>query len=298
MDRIDAMRLFMRVADAGSFSRAAAEMGIGQPTVSRRIQDLEHQLGGALFQRTTRSLSLTEAGQRFYARAGDLLGDFDEAEAEVRGLDHEPVGQLRISCAGSFGYLVIGPKLAGFMDKHPHIRVDLKSDDTYTDLAREGIDLAFRLGTLSDSGMMAKKLGEAPRALWAAPSYLERRGVPEAPADLTDHCALIFRQMGPSEQWVLKSGDKTEAVTVKGRFQASSGLSLRQAADDGLGILLAPNWLVSDCVGAGKLVRVLPDWDHDPLLVSAVWTSGKLRGKARLLIDHLAETMKFEDLNC
>lgn len=140
------MRLFVRVADSGSFSRAAVDLELGQPTVSRRIQDLEASLGATLFQRTTRALSLTEAGQRFYRRAVDILAEFDEAEAEARGLEHEPVGLLRISCAASMGRMVIGPQVPEFLDRFPHVRIDLMLDDTYTDLVGEGIDLAFRMG--------------------------------------------------------------------------------------------------------------------------------------------------------
>ncbi|KCZ60232.1 LysR family transcriptional regulator [Hyphomonas chukchiensis] len=297
MDRIDAMRLFIRVADAGSFSKAASDLGLGQPTVSRRIQDLEGTLDAALFMRTTRSLSLTEAGERFYKRAADILADFDDAEAEARGLDHEPVGLLRISCVSSMARLVIGPRIASFMKLYPHIRVDVLTDDTYTDLVGEGVDLAFRIGTLVDSSLMAKKVGEAPRALFAAPEYLEARGVPQHPRDLTQHDAVTFRQTSTTE-WTLSRNGETETVKVDGRFKASSGDLLLQAAQNGLGLFLAASWLVHGCVNDGTLVRVLPEWTATPSPIHCVWTSGKLRGKAKLFAEHVADALKFETPVC
>ena len=200
MDRIDAMRLFLRVADAGSFSRAAADLSIGQPTVSRRIQDLEHQLGAELFHRTTRALSPTEAGQRFYGRAQDILAEFDEAEAEARGLDQEPVGMLRVSAPHSLSQIVITPTIASFLEKYPHIRMDLMTDDTYTDLVTEGVDLAFRLGELTDSALMAKRLLVAYRGIWASPKYVEQYGAPTCPDSLKDHQGLVFRQSLQGQQ--------------------------------------------------------------------------------------------------
>jgi DNA-binding transcriptional LysR family regulator len=167
---MDAMRLFLRVADAGSFSRAAQDLGIGQPTVSRRIQDLEHRIGAELFLRTTRARSLTEAGERFRERATRILSEFDEAEAEARGLDQEPVGLLRLTAPHSLCRRIIAPQLAKFLALYPHIRIDLVEDDRVVDLVEEGVDIAFRFGALPDSSLMAKKLGETRRRAWASPT--------------------------------------------------------------------------------------------------------------------------------
>lgn len=295
MDRIDAMRLFVRVADAGSFSRAAIDLELGQPTVSRRIQDLEAALGSTLFQRTTRALSLTEAGQRFYRRAIDILADYDEAEAEARGLEHEPVGLLRISCAASMGRRLLGPQVAGFLERYPHLRVDMMLDDTYTDLVGAGIDLAFRMGVLQNSSLMAKKLGDAPRALWASPAYVRKAGLPQSPAELSGHLALTFRQVAHTE-WKLTRANETASVSVDGRFKASSGEMLLQGAVAGLGILLGPNWLVREAVARGELVRVLPGWSGDPSPLHAVWSAGKLRGKVKLFVDYLESRLDVSSL--
>ena len=298
MDRLDAMRLFLRVADAGSFSRAAADLSIGQPTVSRRIQDLEHQLGAELFHRTTRALSLTEAGERFYARAHDILADFDDAEAEARGLDQEPVGMLRISAPHSLATLVITPSVASFLAAHPHIRVDLMTDDTYTDLVTEGVDLAFRLGELTDSSLMAKRLMVSKRSIWAAPSYLNTFGAPEQPSELDGHQGLVFRQSLQGQQWTLtneKTGE-TYRTNMNGRLRGSSGDTLLQGAVDGLGLFVAPDWLVCPQVQSGRLVRVLPDWYGAELPLSVVWTGGRLRGKSRLFVEHISMALSALDL--
>lgn len=286
MDRIDAMRLFVRVADAGSFSRAAADLELGQPTVSRRIQDLEASLGTTLFQRTTRALSLTEAGERFYRRASDILTEYDEAEAEARGLEHSPVGLLRVSCSHSFGRRVVAPAVPGFLAAYPSIRFDLISDDALTDLVTDGVDIAFRLGEMRDSRLMAKKVGEAAQVLWASPDYIARHGAPNHPDDLKEHNAVVFRHTRQTV-WELRRGEDIFEARVDGPFRASSGETLLEAAAGGLGIFLAPAWLASECFGDHRLVRVLPDWEGPSLQIHAVWSSGKLKGKARLFIDHV-----------
>ncbi|MBA3069524.1 MAG: LysR family transcriptional regulator [Hyphomonas sp.] len=285
VDRIDAMRLFIRVADAGSFSRAASDLELGQPTVSRRVQDLEESLGTTLFLRTTRALSLTEAGTRFYRRAADILAEYDEAEAEARGFEHSPVGLLRLSCSHSFGRRVIAPMLPGFLAAWPNIRVDLISDDALTDLVADGVDIAFRLGEMRDSSLMAKKLGEASQVIWASQAYIDRRGAPQHPSELAGHDALVFRHIRQTT-WELRSGTETFEARVDGPFRASSGETLLEAAAGGLGLFLAPAWLASECTGEIRLVRVLPDWMGPSLSIHAVWSSGKLRGKAKLFIDH------------
>ena len=298
MDRLDAMRLFLRVADAGSFSRAASDLSIGQPTVSRRIQDLEHQLGAELFHRTTRALSLTEAGQRFYTRSQDILAEFDEAEAEARGLDKEPVGMLRISAPHSFAKLVITPTIAPFLEQYPHIRIDVITDDTYTDLVTEGVDVAFRLGELSDSALMSKRLLLASRGIWAAPKYIQARGNPTRPADLSEHDGLLFRQSLEGQVWTLTHSETGERYRLQmdGRFRGSSGDTLLQAALDGLGIFIAPDWLVCPHAREGEFVRLLPEWRGADLPLSVVWTGGKLRGKAKLFVEHVQKALSASDL--
>ncbi|MDX1291939.1 MAG: LysR family transcriptional regulator [Hyphomonas sp.] len=297
MDRIDAMRLFVRVAEAGNFSKAATAMGVGQPTVSRRIQDLEAQLDVILFQRTTRALSLTEAGERFYRRAVDLIADYEAAEAEARGLQHEPVGLLRISCSNSFARRIIVPAIPAFLEKYPRIRLDILSDDALTDLVEEAIDLAFRFGHLSDSRLMMRKLADSNQALWASPDYLARRGTPEVPADLAHHEAVMFRK-GLHAEWELKRDEEVVSMRMDGPFTASGADNLVLAAEAGLGILKGPKWLVAESVANGRLVPILPDWNMDDLPVNCVWTAGRLRGKTKLFADHIADALKTAMARC
>ncbi len=294
LDRLDAMKLFIRVAEAGSFSKAATDMNIGQPTVSRRIQDLEQRLGAELFLRTTRSLSLTEAGQRFYVRAQEILTEFEDAEAEARGLDQEPVGLLRITAPQSLGRLVIAPTLTAFLKLYPLIKVDMLLDDMITDLVGEGVDLAFRFGRLADSSLMAKRMGEAGRGVWASPEYLQDRGTPRTPADLVEHELLNFRQPNAGVPWEFEKDGETVMVPADGRLRASSGDVLRQAALDGLGVFYGPDYLICEDAMAGRLVRLLPDWKCPGVAISCVWPGGgRLRGKAKLLADHVGDALKF-----
>lgn len=299
MDRIDAMRLFVRVADAGSFSKAAEAAGIGQPTVSRRVQDLEHRLKVQLFKRSTRSLSLTESGARFYERAQLILSEFDDAEAEARGLDHEPVGLLRITAAQSLAKRLIAPRMCKFLKLYPHIRLDMMVDDTVVDLIEEGVDLAIRLGTLSDSALMARKLTVSRRFAYASPGYIERNGMPKHPSELVNHEALTFRQSSISARWMFeKDGDRVE-VDVNGRIKASSGEVLLQAALDGLGVAIGTDWLAGEHLRSGELVPVLEGWMPPSLDMHAVWPSGHpLKGKAKTFIDYLIESFKNEPIDC
>lgn len=298
MDRLDAMRLFLRVADTGSFSRAAADLGVGQPTVSRRIQDLEAQLGADLFLRTTRALNLTEAGEKFYARAKAILEDFEEAEAEVRGLNNEAVGQLRISVPHSLSRVVIAPALSGFMKRYPDLTLDIISDDTYTDIVQEGVDLAFRLGDLSDSSLMAKRISSSPRRLFASPIYVAQLHNLGRPSELDPADALHLRQKSHGGEWELTHKDTGEVdkLRVHGRLRASSGDMLIQAAQDAMGYILSPDWLVCEKVRSGDLVQLFPSWEAPLLPLHVVWSGGKLKGKTKLLADYIAEAMKASEL--
>jgi len=290
---MDAMRLFLRVADAGSFSRAAQDLGIGQPTVSRRIQDLEHRIGAELFLRTTRALSLTEAGERFRERATRILSEFDEAEAEARGLDQEPVGLLRLTAPHSLCRRIIAPQLAKFLALYPHIRIDLVEDDRVVDLVEEGVDIAFRFGALPDSSLMAKKLGETRRRAWASPSYIEQRGHPVSPHELGAHTMVLFRHASHGAVWRFRRGEETAEVKVDARLKVSSGDTLVTAAADGLGVIIAPDWLVCEEADAGRLVPVLGEWEAEPLELHAVWSgTSKLRGKAKFFVEFLGDALR------
>lgn len=297
MDRIDAMQLFIRVADAGSFSKAAADAGIGQPTVSRRIQDLESHLDADLFQRRRKSLCLTEAGERFYGRCISILSEYEEAEKEARGLQHDAIGVLRIVSPHSFARRIISPLLPEFMEKNPQLNIDLISEDGASDLVGGRIDLGIWLGDMSKSKRTYQTLGKTPVGLWASPDYLTRFGTPTHPDDMQKYRAVMFRNYrgDPVRLTNIHTHEKAE-IMPSGPMIASSGDILGQAAVDGLGYVAAPYWSVKNYLDTGQLVRVLPDWEAKPLDINCVWSSNQLRGNAKLFVEHLAKSMTFDPL--
>ena len=293
MDRIDAMRLFLRVSELGSFSKAADEANIGQPTVSRRIQELETQIGAQLFRRTTRALSLTESGTRFYARAQAIVSEFDEARAEARGLEDEPVGLLRVTASNGFSRFLLSPHLPGFMRLYPHIRVEIIATEKAIDLVEEGVDLAFRFGALSDSSLTARKIGATARHLYATPVYLDARGRPETPDDLLDHDCLLLAPTGQTARWSLSKGDDKRSIELQGRFRATSAELIRDAVLADMGVALTPCFIVRSELETGALEIVLDDWAYAKLPIHAVWPTGRmLPRKARVFLDYIEERIK------
>jgi DNA-binding transcriptional LysR family regulator len=293
VDRLDAMRLFVRVADLGSFSKAADEANIGQPTVSRRIQELENHLGVQLFLRTTRALSLTEAGQRFYVRTARLISDLDEAETEVRGLDREPVGLLRITASNAFARFLLAPALPEFLASFPHVRIDIVATETRLDLVGEGIDLAFRLGELEDSSLTARKLGTSQRHVFASQDYLARFGRPESPEALHSHSCIVFNTSPSAARWSLSRGTKTVSIEVDSRLRLSSGELIRETVLAGLGIAMVPCFLFRADMKSGDVEAVLPEWTANPVALHAVWASGRnLPRKARAFLEFIEARLK------
>lgn len=289
MDRLKAWKLFVRVAESGALSRAAAAFGMSQPSVSRAIADLEAAYGARLLNRTTRRLSLTEAGERAYKRALLLLEEADALEAELRVADHEPVGLLRVSASIAHARAELVPHAGAFLQQHPHIRIDFATDDARIDLVAEGVDLAFRLGALTDSSLTARGLGAYHRVLVAAPELLKRIGPIKSPTDLAGAPCLRFSTAAAPSQWSLSSDGETRAVAIDGPARASSGRVLRDLAVQGVGIAFAPCFLVRRDLESGALIRVLPDWIGPCVEAHAVWPSGRnLPRKARAFLDFIA----------
>jgi DNA-binding transcriptional LysR family regulator len=293
MDRLDAMRLFLRVADLGSFSRAADEADIGQPTVSRRIQELETHLGVQLFLRTTRALSLTEAGQRFYARAARIVADTEEAETEARSLDREPVGLLRLTASNSFARFLIAPHLPDFATAYPHVKVEILATEQRLDLVESGIDLAFRLGALEDSSLTARRLGQSYRHVFATPAYLQKRGAITTPEDLHGHDCIVFTSSSAASRWTFVRGDAHTEVEVDGRFRLSSGELIRDAVLAHMGVALMPCFLLRPEIESKAVEVLLNDWTLPPVPLHAVWASGRnLPRKARVFLEFIEQRLK------
>jgi len=293
MDRLDAMRLFLRVADLGSFSRAADEADIGQPTVSRRIQELEQHLGVQLFLRTTRALSLTEAGQRFYTRASRIVADTEEAETEARSLDREPVGLLRLTASNAFARFLITPHLPDFATAFPHVKIEILATEQRLDLVENGIDLAFRLGALEDSSLTARRLGQSYRHVFATPEYLARRGQVSVPEDLHAHDCIVFTTSSSASRWAFVRGDTHTEVEVDGRFRLSSGELIREAVLAHMGVALMPCFLLRPEIANKAVDVLLDDWTLPPVPLHAVWASGRnLPRKARVFLEFIEARLK------
>lgn len=297
MDRLDAMRLFIRVADANSFSKAAADAGVGQPTVSRRIQDLENQLNADLFQRQNKTLVLTEAGEKFYSRCISILTEYEEAEQEARGLQHEAIGVLRIVSPHSFARRILAPLIARFMYENPQLHVDLISENGVSDLAGGRIDVGIWMGNLEKSKRPYVKICDTPCAVWASPKHLKRYGTPQRPEDLADHPAVMYRNFrGDPVPLTHTVTGATTSIFPEGPMIASSGDILGQAAVDGLGYMISPYWSVKEYYLDGRLVRVLPEWDARPLGINYVWSNKHIRGNAKRFADFLTREMVIEPL--
>ncbi len=286
------MRIFARVVEAGSFSAAGRQLGVAPSSVSRQIGDLEDELGARLFHRTTRKLSLTEAGRLYYERAVRILVQVDEAKLAVSQTDGSPTGILRLAAPASVGRLHIVPALPAFQERFPAVQVVLSVTDSLVDLVDGGFDLAVRVGRQRDSSLIAKKIGSARRFVSASPTYLERAGVPKAPADLLAHNCLTFRSHPGSNPWRFRGPRGTSEVRVSGSLFVNDGDALCAAAVAGLGLILVPEWLTGIEIGRGRLREVLPEYRCVPEVTPlyAVYPHQRyLPPKVRAFVDFLAD---------
>jgi DNA-binding transcriptional LysR family regulator len=290
-DRLQELALFVRVADCGSFSRAGREVGMAQPTVSRMIAALEARLGVRLLMRTTRRVTLTEAGTALLARARTALGELEEAEAEARGTAGL-TGVLRVATPVTYGAREIVPRLGPFLAAQPSLRMELLMADRRVDLLEEGVDVAIRLGPLEDSSFVSRRLASAPRVLVASPAYVARRGAPATPSDLEAHDIILGRSPG-RDVWSLQQSDGTETTVKLGaRLVATSIEGLLAAAAAGLGIAATSLFACRAELEQGALVRVLDAWSLAPVEVHAVVPTGRRSPtKVRAFIDFLASQL-------
>ncbi len=262
MDRLEALSLFAKAVESGSFSEAGRQSGLAPSSVSRRIVELETWVGAVLFHRTTRKLNLTEVGRSFYERTRSILLDLEEAKVMAAQLEDRPSGLIRLTIPDSMErHLTSG--IAEFQTRWPAVEFALNFTDRVVDLVGEGYDLAVRMGELEDSTLRVRKIGAARRYLCASPRYLDRAAALERPEDLAGHNCLIFRTHPGYNVWRFKSGGRTVDVRASGNFSANSGTALINAARDARGPVLAPEWLVGPFLANGELVEVLPK--HPPV---------------------------------
>lgn len=261
MDRLDALEAFTAVVEAGSFSAAAERLGIAKSAVSRRLTDLESHLGVQLLRRTTRRLSMTEAGRDFHRRALLLLAEWEEAAQSVSAGQQTLRGRIRLAAPLSFGLLHLRPALTAFCAEHPGVLPDVDLNDRPVNLIDEGFDLAVRIGDLADSTLVARPLAPVRMLLCASPDYLARHGAPRAPRELADHQGLVYANVSESQQWrFLDRNGHGESVRVPVRLRANNGDLLLDAAIAGLGVVATPTFLAYRALREGLLVPLLPDY--------------------------------------
>jgi DNA-binding transcriptional LysR family regulator len=277
MDRLDAMALFVRVVEIGSFSAAAKEKGIGQPAVSKQIRALEQRVRTQLLHRGARGLRPTEAGTDYYQRCRAILAQLQEAEGAVTGLQGRLNGALSIHTSVMLGQMYVVPLLLRFQEIHTGLSIKLNVNDLLVDLVEEGVDMAIRGGAvaLRDSSLAQRRLGMTRRVTVATPGYLERHGTPATPEDLTRHNCLLHTYLPFGNEWPFDGPEREETVRVSGDFTTNSAHALRAALLAGRGITLGPAWLFYDSLETGELVPVLEDYAPPPIEVSALYPSGR-----------------------
>ncbi|MBI2239841.1 MAG: LysR family transcriptional regulator [Magnetospirillum gryphiswaldense] len=287
MDQLAALNAFVATVEAGGFSQAARRLGVSKSLLSRQVAHLEAELGVRLLQRTTRRLSPTEAGELYFQRAQRILLDLEEAASEVGQLQTAPRGKLRVSAPMSFGVLHLTPALPSFLAACPELELELSLSDRFVDLIEEGVDVAVRIGRLSDSSLIARHVAPIRRAVCASPAYLARCGTPAVPTDLAAHACLSHIGMGPAE-WRFAIGGKLETVRVQSRLSAGNGEALRILALAGLGLVYLPTFFVGDDLRSGALVSVLEDYvPQDSALYGVYPHSRHLSAKVRAFLDFL-----------
>lgn len=283
--------MFVRVAESGSFSRAGRDLGLSQPSVSRIVGELEARLGTTLLLRSTRRITLTDAGALFVDRARAVLADLEDAEDAARGIDSLR-GTIRLALPVIYGTREIIPRLKEFLALHPLLQVEMTMSDARQDLVAEGADVAIRLGALDDSAYGARRLAMLDRTLVAAPGYLKARGVPKSPADLAHHDCIFGPGGFGRDKWIFHQGAREVAVDVQGRIHTNSGPGVFASALAGLGIAMASIVMFQPEIAAGRLVALLPDYALEPVLVHAVFPGGpRPSAKVRTLVDYLANAI-------
>jgi DNA-binding transcriptional LysR family regulator len=277
MDRVAAVQLFIRVVETGSFSRAAGELAITQPTATKAVAAIEQRLGARLLHRSTRGVTATEAGQLYYERCKLIAREIDEADNLATLLQSGVGGLLRVNSSVAFGRRVLVPLVLRYMRAHPAVTVDLSFDDRYVDLVAQGVDVAVRMGRLADSALGARRLGRNPWVMVAAPEYLQAHGTPAASADLARHACLVYSSVQGDARWTLTPpGGHETSVAVRGPLRSNNLSALLAAACEGMGLAVLPWYVARESVAEGRLTPVLADHALPAQEVHAVYPSPRL----------------------
>ena len=293
MDRIDALRLFSTVAELESFTRAAERQGLTPGAASKQISALEDRMQARLLERTTRSVRLTDAGRALLDRVRPWLSEYEVIENGLVAEQAAAAGTLRVAAPVDFGAERLIEPVAAFMERWPSVEVRLELADRMVDLVDEGFDAAVRLGALTDSSLIAKKLADAPMALVASPAYLEAAGAPAHPADLSRHACIVDRNRPAPNLWRFRRGTETAEAKINGRLSLNGARAAVAAACAGSGLACLPAWAAQEAVAAGTVVPVLEDWTPDGRELWALFPSNRyLAHRVRLFVDHLAAWFK------
>ncbi|MBC5785783.1 LysR family transcriptional regulator [Ramlibacter sp. USB13] len=277
MDRLQALRLFVRVVDLGSFSKAAADLGIGQPSATKQVAQMERQLGARLLHRSTHGVTPTEVGALYYEKCKLIVHHVDEADSVATLLQQQVQGSLRISTSVAFGRRVLAPLVMRFMEANPKLQVELTVEDRYVNLVEQGIDVAIRMGRLADSTLGARFLGTSPWVVVASPQYLQRHGTPTEPDELAAHEALVYTTVQGDARWQFAGPQGEDAlVPVRGCLRSNNLSTLLAAARKGMGVAILPRYVANKSLQAGAVVPLLEGWTLPAQEIHAVYPSPQL----------------------
>lgn len=283
------MEAFVRVVETGSFSEAARQLRIGQPSVSKAIAQLEDRLGVKLLARSTRGLAPTPEGHEYFRHARRSIDESNEADLAARTAGAGLTGRLRVSAAVTFARLHLIPHLGMFLAQHPELELELVLDDRNVDLLEAGIDVALRMGDLADSLLTVRRIAETERVVVGAPAYFARTGVPATPADLAAHQAVIYDRRGGGATWEFRAGQLAEAVTLRGRLRVTAAEGVREAVLAGLGLAIASRWMFAAELARGEVVAVLDAWQLPAISLWAMFPTGRQpNAKVRSFVDFVA----------
>lgn len=297
MDLLLHFRTFVRVAELGGFSAAARALGASQPAVSRQVADLEARLKARLVQRSPTGIALTGEGRAFLEAARAALDAADAAMAGVGAARGEVEGHVRLGCSVAFGRLQVVPRLGGLLARHPGLSVELVLSDGMADLVLDGLDLALRIGLVTDPELVVRRIGLTRRVVVGAPAYLARAGTPAHPGDLDGHECLRFTGLATGDEWPFEGPEGPFRVRVRGRLRASSSDAVRTAVLEGMGLGLMPVWMLGPELRSGAAVPVLEDWCPTALPIQAVFPSRRqVPARVRAVVEHLAAEFRLDPL--
>ncbi|WP_375055042.1 LysR family transcriptional regulator [Zobellella sp. DQSA1] len=291
MDQLSAIRVFCKVVELQSFTKAAQQLELSVAMVSKQVSLLEQHLNARLLMRTTRRVSVTEAGHLYYERCHAILAELEQANALISAHSHQPSGRIRISVPMDFGNLKVAPLLAEFNRRYPDIQLDLEYSDRLVALVEENFDLALRIGTLADSSLIARPLAQVSLLTCAAPDYLARHGTPTHPEQLNEHNCLLYTLSEP--QWLYRHHDRHYHIRPKGIMRANTGRALALAASQGMGIIMQPLFIVEDYLARGELQPVLEDFQLPVLTLNLVYPHRHfLPSRVKCFVDYMEDCFK------